>query len=51
VGHSISRMLEGLSIDPKPDGDLIDETEELDRHYILTRYPNLHGEVLTGLLH
>lgn len=50
-GHSISRMLEGLSMDLKPDGDLIDEAEELDGHYILTRYLNLHSKVLTGLLH
>lgn len=51
MGHSISRMLEGLSMDLKPDGDLIDEAEELDRHYVLTRYLNLHSKVLTGLLH
>ena len=43
-GHSISRMLESLPEDLKPGSDLVDEAKELDRHYIPTRYPNLHSE-------
>jgi len=43
-GHSVSRMLESLPGDLKPHSDLIDKAKELDRHYIPTRYPNLHGE-------
>ncbi|RLE52676.1 MAG: DNA-binding protein [Candidatus Methanomethylicota archaeon] len=43
-GHSVSHMLEMLPSDVKPSGDLIDKAKELDRHYIPTRYPNLHPE-------
>jgi len=43
-GHSISRMLESLPEDLKPGSDLVDKAKELDRHYIPTRYPNLHSE-------
>jgi HEPN domain-containing protein len=43
-GHSVSRMLESLPEGLKPSGDLVDKAKELDRHYISTRYPNLHSE-------
>jgi len=43
-GHSVSRMLESLPGDLKPDDDLVDKAKELDRHYIPTRYPNFHSE-------
>ncbi len=43
-GHSISRMLESLPDEYKPGEDLIDKAKELDRHYMPTRYPNLHPE-------
>mgnify|MGYP001626218571 FL=1 len=43
-GHSISRMLENLPENLKPDSTLVDKAKELDRHYIPTRYPNFHSE-------
>ncbi|MBC7091208.1 MAG: HEPN domain-containing protein [Nitrososphaeria archaeon] len=43
-GHSISRMLDSLPDNLKPDHVLVDKAKELDRHYIPTRYPNLHSE-------
>ena len=43
-GHSISRMLEHLSDGHKPSRELVEKAKELDRHYIPTRYPNLHPE-------
>lgn len=43
-GHSISRMLDSLPSDLKPPQDLIDKAKELDRHYVLMRYPNFHPE-------
>ena len=43
-GHSVSRMLESLPGDLKPDDDLVDKAKELDRHYMPTRYPNFHSE-------
>ncbi|MCX8193691.1 MAG: HEPN domain-containing protein [Nitrososphaeria archaeon] len=43
-GHSISRMLENLPENLKPDNVLIDKAKELDRHYIPTMYPNFHSE-------
>ncbi|MEM0052719.1 MAG: HEPN domain-containing protein [Nitrososphaeria archaeon] len=43
-GHSISRMLDSLPDEVKPDVSLIDRAKELDRHYIPTRYPNFHTE-------
>ncbi|MEM1946432.1 MAG: HEPN domain-containing protein [Candidatus Caldarchaeum sp.] len=43
-GHSVSRLLEHLPEDLKPAASLLDKAKELDRHYIPTRYPNLHSE-------
>ncbi len=43
-GHSISRMLEGLPDEHRPQKYLVDHAKELDRHYVSTRYPNLHPE-------
>jgi len=43
-GHSVSRMLESLPEDLRPEVDLIERAKELDRHYIPTRYPNFHSE-------
>ena len=43
-GHSISRMLENLPENLKPENTLIYKAKELDRHYIPTRYPNFHSE-------
>jgi HEPN domain-containing protein len=43
-GHSVSRMLENLEDELKPDSSLIEKAKELDRNYILTRYPNFHVE-------
>ena len=43
-GHSISRMLSALPDEHKPPEELVDKAKELDRHYIPTRYPNLHPE-------
>jgi len=43
-GHSISRMLEHLPDEHKPPRELVEKAKELDRHYIPTRYPNLHPE-------
>ncbi len=43
-GCSISRMLESLPDNFKPDHVLVDRAKELDRHYIPTRYPNFHPE-------
>jgi HEPN domain-containing protein len=43
-GHSVSRMLEALPEDLRPDVELIEKAKELDRHYIPTGYPNFHSE-------
>jgi len=43
-GHSISRMLEHLPDEHRPPKELVEKAKELDRHYIPTRYPNLHPE-------
>ena len=43
-GHSISRMLESLPDEHRPNEDLVDKARELDRHYVPTRYPNFHPE-------
>lgn len=37
-------MLESLPSEYKPSEELIDKAKELDRHYILTKYPNFHSE-------
>lgn len=43
-GRSVSRLLEHLPENLKPAPSLLDKAKELDRHYIPTRYPNLHSE-------
>ena len=43
-GHSVSRLLENLPEELKPNRELIEKAKELDRHYIPTRYPNMHDE-------
>jgi len=43
-GHSISRLLQHLPQEHKPPKELINKAKELDRHYIPTKYPNLHPE-------
>ncbi|RLI36564.1 hypothetical protein DRO60_05580 [Candidatus Bathyarchaeota archaeon] len=37
-------MLEHLPDEHKPPRELVEKAKELDRHYIPTRYPNLHPE-------
>ncbi|MCX8189233.1 MAG: HEPN domain-containing protein [Nitrososphaeria archaeon] len=37
-------MLDSLPDKFKPESGLIDKAKELDRHYILIRYPNFHLE-------
>lgn len=44
LGHSISRMLEGLPAGFKPPEELVDKAKELNRHHIPARYPNFHPE-------
>jgi len=36
--------LEHLPDEHKPPRELVEKAKELDRHYIPTRYPNLHPE-------
>ena len=43
-GRSISWMLSSLPEGYRPSKELINKAKELDRHYIPTRYPNLHPE-------
>ncbi|RLG44972.1 MAG: DNA-binding protein [Thermoproteota archaeon] len=43
-GHSVSRLLAVLPKQHEPPRQLIDKAKELDQHYILARYPNLHLE-------
>jgi len=43
-GHSISRMLSSLPKEYKPPQEFVEKAKELDGHYILARYPNLHPE-------
>ena len=43
-GHSVSKMLESLPEEHKPEESLINLAKELDRHYIPTGYPNSHPE-------
>jgi len=42
--HSVSKMLESLPEEHKPEESLINLAKELDRHYIPTRHPNSHPE-------
>lgn len=43
-GHSISRLLNSLPKEYKPNQVLIDKAKEIDKHYIPSRYPNFHPE-------
>mgnify|MGYP000359585414 CR=1 FL=1 len=43
-GRSISRMLANLPEKYRPSTDLIDHAKRIDRHYIPSRYPNVHSE-------
>ena len=43
-GHAVSRLLASLPAEHKPPSELIEAAKELDRHYLSTRYPNLHPE-------
>lgn len=39
-GHSLTRLLQALPAEHRPDEDLIDRARNLDKLYIPTRYPN-----------
>lgn len=43
-GHSVWKLLEGLEAGDRPPGDLIEAAKELDRHYLPSRYPNMHPQ-------
>ncbi len=43
-GYSVSRLLSMLPEESRPPKGLIDKAKELDQHYIMARYPNLHPE-------
>jgi HEPN domain-containing protein len=43
-GHSVTALLESLPEPLQPDDRLLDAAKELDKHYILPRYPNAHPE-------
>jgi HEPN domain-containing protein len=44
IGHSVTRMLQGLPEPLRAANDLIERAKELDKHYIPSRYPNFHPE-------
>lgn len=39
-GHTVHKLLQALPEERRPPEDLVDRARRLDRHYILTRYPN-----------
>ncbi len=41
-GYSVSILLSNLPPEIRPDGTLIDKAKDLDKHYVLTRYPNFY---------
>ena len=43
-GHSVTALLEALPESLQPESRLLDAAKELDKHYILSRYPNAHPE-------
>lgn len=43
-GHSVSALLQQLPAPWRADEDLVDAGKELDKHYILPRYPNSYPQ-------
>lgn len=41
-GHSVAGLLENLPENLKPSAELLDAAKELDKAYVLARYPNVH---------
>jgi HEPN domain-containing protein len=39
-GHALVKLFEYLPSESRPRSELMDRARELDKHYILTRYPN-----------
>ena len=50
-GHSTWQLLDSLPAEQRPGPGLIDLARELDRFYMLTRYPNMHPSGPLSVLH